>query len=136
MEVHELLSMVAENLSVRRAFGTAYEKDGILIIPVALVIGGGGGGEGRAPRSRRGYHRPEPLPAEGEANGNSPEGALGMGSGGGFGGVVFPVGTYVVKGEDVRWVPAVNVTLIAMAGIRLVRAIVRLSGRGRLRKLA
>jgi hypothetical protein len=28
-----------------RAFGTAYEKDGMLIIPVAIVAGGGGGAQ-------------------------------------------------------------------------------------------
>jgi hypothetical protein len=46
MDTEQLLSRVAENLSVRRAFGAPYEKDGLLIIPVALVAGGGGGGEG------------------------------------------------------------------------------------------
>jgi hypothetical protein len=59
-----------------------------------------------------------------------------MGSGGGFGGIVLPVGTYVVKGDDVRWVPAVNVTLIALASIGLARTIVRLLGRNRLRRHA
>ena len=44
MNVENILAKVGENLSVRRAFGTAYEKDGMLIIPVALVAGGGGGG--------------------------------------------------------------------------------------------
>jgi hypothetical protein len=34
------------NLSVGRAFGTAYEKEGTLLVPVAIVAGGGGGGEG------------------------------------------------------------------------------------------
>ncbi len=52
MDVEDLLAAASENLSVRRAFGTAYEKDGMLIIPVALVAGGGGGGTGTA-RSRR-----------------------------------------------------------------------------------
>jgi hypothetical protein len=43
MDVGNLLSKAAESLSVHRAFGGAYEKDGVLIIPVALVAGGGGG---------------------------------------------------------------------------------------------
>ena len=46
MDVQELLGKAAQHLSVSRAFGTAYEKDGSLVIPVALVAGGGGGGEG------------------------------------------------------------------------------------------
>ena len=52
MDAEKLLARVSENLSVRRAFGAAYEKDGMLIIPVALVAGGGGGGTGTT-RSRR-----------------------------------------------------------------------------------
>jgi hypothetical protein len=44
VDVENLLAKAADNLSVRRAFGTAYEKDGVLIIPVAIVAGGGGGG--------------------------------------------------------------------------------------------
>jgi hypothetical protein len=34
VDVESLLAKAADNLSVRRAFGTAYEKDGMLIIPV------------------------------------------------------------------------------------------------------
>ena len=33
MDVQNLLAKASENLSVRRAFGAAYEKDGMLIIP-------------------------------------------------------------------------------------------------------
>ena len=50
MDVENLLAKAADNLSVRRAFGTAYEKDGMLIIPVAIVAGGGGGGAARTAR--------------------------------------------------------------------------------------
>jgi hypothetical protein len=42
MDVKELLGKVAEHISVGRAFGPAYEKDGTLVIPVALVAGGRG----------------------------------------------------------------------------------------------
>jgi hypothetical protein len=45
VDAENLLAKAADNLSVRRAFGTAYEKDGILIIPVAIVAGGGGGAQ-------------------------------------------------------------------------------------------
>src|SRR5260370_21597672 len=50
MDVENLLVKASDNLSVRRAFGTAYEKDGTLIIPVAIVAGGGGGGTARGER--------------------------------------------------------------------------------------
>jgi uncharacterized spore protein YtfJ len=49
MDVETLLAKTSDNLSVRRAFGTAYEKDGMLIIPVAMVAGGGGAGHGASP---------------------------------------------------------------------------------------
>ncbi len=50
MDAGNLLDKVSDNLSVRRAFGAAYEKDGTLIIPVALVAGGGGAGTSRTGR--------------------------------------------------------------------------------------
>ena len=66
MDVETILAKAAENLSVRRAFGTAYERDGMLIIPVALVAGGGGGGAGtgRTPTVTR---LPAPMPRRGRA---------------------------------------------------------------------
>ena len=112
MDVENLLAKASENLSVRRAFGTAYEKDGMLIIPVALVTGGGGGGTGTA-RSRR----------DDSAAGPGAPGS--MEAGGGFGGLVLPSGAYVVKGDQVRWVPAVDVTIIVVASLTLVRGLVR-----------
>jgi uncharacterized spore protein YtfJ len=112
MDVENLLAKASENLSVRRAFGTAYEKDGMLIIPVALVAGGGGGGTGTA-RSRR----------DDSAAGPGAPGS--MDAGGGFGGLVLPSGAYVVKGDQVRWVPAVDVTIVAVVSLTLVRGLVR-----------
>ena len=50
MDLENLLAKTSDSLSVRRAFGTAYEKDGMLIIPVAIVAGGGGGGTARTRR--------------------------------------------------------------------------------------
>ncbi len=120
MNAQELLDRVAENLSVRRSFGSAYERDGLLIIPVALVAGGGGGGEG-----------PIKPPAAGSnsavaATGAPPDAQPLIGAGGGFGGLVLPVGAYVVKGDQVRWVPAIDVTLIVLAGLGMVRLLVPL----------
>jgi uncharacterized spore protein YtfJ len=112
MDVENLLAKASEHLSVRRAFGTAYEKDGMLIIPVALVAGGGGGGTGTA-RSRR----------DDSAAGPGAPGS--MDAGGGFGGLVLPSGAYVVKGDQVRWVPAVDVTIVIVASLTLVRGVVR-----------
>ena len=48
-----------------------------------------------------------------------------MDTGGGFGGLVLPSGAYVVKGDQVRWVPAVDGTLVVLASLSLVRMLAR-----------
>jgi uncharacterized spore protein YtfJ len=125
MDVENLLAKAADNLSVRRAFGTAYEKDGVLIIPVAMVAGGGGAGTARA---RRGNPAADPGSPPGEgamAHGSAPQDPGRTGTGGGFGGLVLPSGAYVVKGDQVRWVPAVDVTIAAVASLSLLRVLAR-----------
>ena len=79
-DVNELLGGAQDAITVKRVFGDAIETEGVTVIPAAKVGGGGGGG------------------GDNENNG-----------GGGFGLGARPVGAYVVKGEDVRWVPAVDV---------------------------
>lgn len=117
MDVKDLLNRATENLSVSRAFGSAYEKDGVLIIPVALVAGGLGGGEGTPFAANSSSDAGETEHTDDDAHHGKPE----TGSGGGFGGVVMPVGAYVVKDEQVRWVPAVNVTVIVVAVLLAIR---------------
>jgi uncharacterized spore protein YtfJ len=120
MDVQELLGKVAQHLSVSRAFGTAYEKDGSLVIPVALVAGGGGGGEGTS-----GSPTDDITDEIGKEVGDSTTDAASSGSGGGFGGVVMPVGVYVVKDERVRWMPAVNANLVIIVAFLTLRMIAR-----------
>jgi hypothetical protein len=48
-----------------------------------------------------------------------------MDAGGGFGGLVLPSGAYVVKGDQVRWVPAIDTTIVVLASLSLVRALAR-----------
>jgi uncharacterized spore protein YtfJ len=127
MDVENLLAKLGENLSVRRAFGTAYEKDGVLIIPVALVAGGGGGGKGTA-RNRHGDSAAEPgspSPAGTATDDATPQDSGRKDAGGGFGGVVLPSGAYVVAGDQVRWVPAVDVTIVVLASLSLARVLAR-----------
>lgn len=104
MDIGKLLSKAADEASVRRAFGTAIERDGMLIIPVAWVAGGGGGGD----------------------DGSSGEDGSGAAGGGGFGTVTWPLGVYEVRDGRVRWVPAVDATRIALAAIGILNAIVKL----------
>jgi uncharacterized spore protein YtfJ len=90
------LDAVRDLLTVKHVFGEAYEKDGVTVIPVAEVRGGGGGGGG---------------------GGTDPRGqGQGSGTGMGFGIKVRPAGTFVIKNGDVSWMPAVDVTRIALAG--------------------
>jgi uncharacterized spore protein YtfJ len=120
VDVKDLLNRVAENISVSRAFGSAYKKDGVLIIPVAFVAGGGGGGEGTSFPEDSGSTSEETETTDGERHGTP-----GTGSGGGFGGIVMPVGAYVVQDDQVRWVPAVNVTVIVLAALLAIRFITK-----------
>ena len=156
MDAENILAKVTENLSVRRAFGAAYEKNGVLIIPVALVAGGGGGSTSR-PRPGNSAARPD-GPAEPDATpqdsgpmdagprdarradagrtdaGRTDAGRADAGradAGGGFGGLVMPTGAYVVKGDQVRWVPAVDVTIVVLASLSLVRILARAWSRRR-----
>ncbi len=125
MNLQDLLSNIAQNLSVGRSFGVAYEKDGSLIIPVAIVTGGGGAGEGASGSSVADDVRENDGESTGDASSNS--------SGGGFGGVVMPVGVYVVKDEKVRWVPVVSANLVIVLVFLLVRMVLRSRSRARRR---
>jgi uncharacterized spore protein YtfJ len=125
MDVENLLAKTSESISVRRAFGTAYEKDGMLIIPVTMVAGGGGAGT-QSPRHRKSAARPGSPPEESAmADDAAAQDSGHMDAGGGFGGLVLPSGVYVVKGDEVRWVPAVDVTIVALASLSLVRVLAR-----------
>ncbi len=95
MEFSEMVGSVRDALTVRRVFGEAYERDGVMVIPVATVIGGGGGGKGER---------------------EEPEGVEQEGEGGGFGLIAKPAGAYVVQGGRVRWQPAVDVNRIVAGG--------------------
>jgi uncharacterized spore protein YtfJ len=77
-------------VTVKQVFGEPYEKGGVTVIPVAAVGGGGGG--------------------TGEQKGES------KGGGGGFGMSARPAGVYVIKGDEVRWIPAFDMNRVIMGG--------------------
>jgi uncharacterized spore protein YtfJ len=130
MDAGNLLDKVSDHLSVRRAFGAAYEKDGTLIIPVALVAGGGGAGTSRTGRGNPATgRRPE---GEDQAHHAAPQDPEPKDAGGGFGGLVLPTGVYVVKGDQVRWVPAVDTTIVVLGSLGLARLLARAWTRRRL----
>ena len=112
MNPQDVLAQARDALTVRRAFGEPYEKDGVTVVTAASVLGGGGGGGGHD------------TDAEG--------------SGAGFGLRVRPVGMYVIRGDQVSWQPAVDVTRIVVGGqlvlaaaLLVIRSIVRSRARSR-----
>jgi hypothetical protein len=133
MDIGNLLAKTSEDLSVRRAFGTAYEKDGMLIIPVAIVARGGGGGMARTRRSSPAAGTGSAADAGAVAHDGAPHDSVPVEAGGGFGGLVLPSGAYVIKGDQVRWVPAVDVTIVALAALSLARVLARSFSRRRRR---
>ena len=115
MEMPDAISQAREVLTVRRVFGEPYERDGVTVIPAASVRGGGGGGGGEGPPDQR----------------------QGRGWGGGLGVNARPVGAYVVRGGEVTWVPAVDVTQVVLRGqmiVILLLLIVRQALRRRARR--
>jgi len=132
MDAGNLLQKASDNFSVRRAFGAAYEKDGTLIIPVALVAGGGGGGRSRTAASAPAATDQEATDQDATDQDVTAQDSRRADVGGGMGGMVLPAGVYVVKGDQVRWVPAVDVTIITLASLCAVRVLagaLRRSGR-------
>jgi uncharacterized spore protein YtfJ len=125
MDAGNLLEKASENLWVRRAFGAAYEKDDMLIIPVAVVAGGGGAGTTRTRRGTPADRAESPPEEGGVAHDAPPQDSGPVDAGGGFGGLVLPVGVYVVKGDQVRWVSPWDVTIAVVASLSLVRVLAR-----------
>jgi uncharacterized spore protein YtfJ len=97
--VDELLEGAREAITARRVYGDPIEQEGVTVIPAAAVGGGGGGG--------------------GDADHNG---------GAGFGLRARPVGAYVIRGQDVTWVPAIDVTrlaVVALGALLLLRSLLR-----------
>lgn len=114
MNPKEILDQARDSMTVRRVYGEPIERDGMLIIPAALVIGGAGAGGGEARKT--------------EGGGPGP----GAGAGGGWWGLSRPVGAFVISGGHVRWQPVVDVNrvilggqLVAVAGLLVLRSILR-----------
>jgi uncharacterized spore protein YtfJ len=96
LDVNELMRQTRDALTVTRLYGEPVERDGVTVIPVAVVRGGGGGGHGEGP---------------------GPEGVgTGSGTGGGFGLAAKPAGMFVIDGNSVSWRPAIDVNRIVLGG--------------------
>ena len=84
MNIDEMLTGARDAMTVKRVYGDPIERDGIMVIPAAKVMGGGGGG--------------------GDAENNA---------GGGFGVSAKPAGAWIIKDGEVAWEPAIDATRIA-----------------------
>jgi len=114
MDVQETISGARDVMTVQRVYGQPYDKNGLTIIPAAKVQGGAGGGGGEGPEG------------------------TGSGSGGGFGMNARPIGAYVIRGDEVEWRPAVDLTrvilfgqLIALVALLTARSVVKALARAR-----
>jgi uncharacterized spore protein YtfJ len=91
--IDELLGGARDAITVKRVYGDPIESNGVTVVPAAKIGGGGGGG--------------------GDSEG---DGGLGFGLG------AKPVGAYVIKGDDVKWVPAVDVNRLVGLGLLVALA--------------
>lgn len=114
MNVQQLVEQITDSLSVQRLFGEPYERNGVTVIPVANIRGSGGGGGGQG--------------ADDE----------GGGFGGGGGVSAQAAGAYVIKGDDVRWQPALDLNrviqgafVVAVVGTLAWRSVARAQLRAR-----
>lgn len=91
-EIEEIVEKGTDAITVKRVFGEPISHDGLTLIPVAKIRGAAGGGSGEGPEAK------------------------GTGWGAGYGMTARALGTYVIKGEDVRFVPAVDVNRAMLIG--------------------
>jgi uncharacterized spore protein YtfJ len=94
VEVQEILTRATDAARVQRVFGEPIERDGVVVVPVALVRGGAGGGSGSNPRAAD----------------------AGQGAGAGYGFVARPAGVYVIKDGDAHWRPALDIGRVILGG--------------------
>jgi uncharacterized spore protein YtfJ len=96
MKLDELVSSTRDALTARRIYAEPFERDGLAVIPAALVRGGAGGGSGHDEKGQEG-------------------------EGGGFGMTGAPAGAYVIQGNSVKWLPAVDPNrLFLMVGMAVI----------------
>jgi uncharacterized spore protein YtfJ len=104
MATTDVLGQLIDGITAQRVFGEPVEREGLTVIPAAVLYAGGGTGSTGQPG--------RPSPADGE--------------GGGLGVVARPVGAYVIKNGEVSWQPALDLRWV-IAGGQLVAAVALVS---------
>ncbi len=93
MDISDMLSKARDSITVDRVYGAPFEKDGMSVIPAAVVAGGAGGGSGQDDKGD-------------------------VGEGGGYGVAARPTGAWVIRNGEVSWRPAVDVNrVVAVVGM-------------------
>ena len=96
MKVTDVLSTARDAITVKRVYADPYEKDGLTVIPAAVLGGGAGGGGGHDEKGQEG-------------------------EGGGFGVTGRPAGAFVIKDGQVSWRPVVDPNrVITMVGLVVI----------------
>jgi uncharacterized spore protein YtfJ len=106
MKLGQLASTARDLFTAKLVYGDAVERDGVVVIPAAAVFGGGGGGGGAGDTA-----------------------ALPVREGAGFGVLARPAGAFVVREDEVTWVPAVDRTRLALAAAVTVVALAKILSR-------
>jgi uncharacterized spore protein YtfJ len=99
MNAEQVLARVQETVSAGRVFGAPVEREGVTLVPVAWVVGGGGGGVGQP-----------------TADSTSADGA-------GFGLIAVPIGAYVIKDGDARFVPSYDMGFLVVVGLQVFKSL-------------
>jgi uncharacterized spore protein YtfJ len=107
MGIGDIIERTRDGLAARTVFGEGVERDGVVVIPAARVIGGGGGGEGTGSLGSQDRAASQPADRSGE------------GAGGGFGLRARPVGAFVIRDRNVRWQPAIDGNLVVLVAAAL-----------------
>ena len=116
MQAREILSQSRDAMNARRVFGDPIERDGVTVVPVMRLLGGAGGGGGEENASLGGAAAAEDGAIEPAAG--LPRGVQGAAAsfGVGFGVKATPAGVYVIKGDGVQWLPAIEPERIVFIG--------------------
>jgi uncharacterized spore protein YtfJ len=117
VDVRQMIEEARDVMTGRRVYSEPYERNGVTVILASRVQGGGGGGAGHDSKASEG-------------------GAGQSGWGGGFGLNAGPVGAFVIHGDDVHFVPALDLNrviaggqLVALAALLTLRMMVRARAR-------
>jgi hypothetical protein len=100
----DLISAARDVMSVKRVYGDPYEKNGLTVIPAAIVGGVAGG-------------------AAGDQTGDESDGERG------FGLLARPSGAWIIQDDQVTWKAAIDVNRIILGGQIIAFTAIFMAGR-------